>query len=397
MRRFVPLLLLFSAIPASAAAAPPRLLTPDEALARDAERYAARFGVGAEDALLALRKQFASTAITDRLRTQYRERLAGIYIEHQPRWGIVVVLTGTAAPPPMVIEEGGQSFPVRFVTGAPVTRDVALQVLDANRATLAQAVPGYRGAGYDTRTGRLIVMQRPGIDPRSADELASALYDRLGIPVRVRRLEASMANSAAVGGGRVEGPDNGRRWVCTTGYVVTDGARSGVTTAAHCPDTLTWRAPDGEERLLEFAGGWGTAYRDIQIHTRIGPAEPVFFSDRPKTEVRPVTSWITKPMTRSGDWLCLRGESSGYGCSEVELTDFAPPAELCGGLCSTSWVTVRGPECRRGDSGSPVFLGTTAYGVLKGGAYLAGGACAFYYYQSVDYLPEGWRLLTANR
>jgi hypothetical protein len=238
-------------------------------------------------------------------------------------------------------------------------------------------------------------MQRPGADPRSAEEVARRLYDLLGIPVRVRRLEAALTDSAAIGGGRVEGPADGRRWACTTGFVVTDGRQTGVSTAAHCPDVLTWRGPDGEERLLEFAGGWGTAYRDIQIHTRAGPVEGLFFSDKDKTLVRPVTSWATRPMTRVGDWLCLRGESSGYHCSEVELADFAPPAELCGGLCSSSWVAVRGPECRRGDSGSPVFVGTTAYGTLKGGAYRADGSCAFYYYQSVDYLPDGWRLVTA--
>jgi hypothetical protein len=99
-------------------------------------------------------------------------------------------------------------------------------------------------------------------------------------------------------------------------------------------------------------------------------------------------------MTRPGDWLCLRGESSGYACATVELTDFAPAGELCGGLCAASWVTMAGPNCRRGDSGAPIFSGTLAYGVLKGGAYLSGGACAFSFYQSVDYLPGSWRLVT---
>ena len=148
----------------------------------------------------------------------------------------------------------------------------------------------------------------------------------------------------------------------------------------------------GEERLLPMLGAWGAAQNDVQIHGGIGQADASLFSDTAKTTIRPVTSWATRPMTRPGDWLCLRGESSGYACSEVELTDFAPAGELCGGLCTNSWVTLRGPECRRGDSGAPIFLGTVAYGVLKGGAYLPGGACAFSYYQSVDYLPDDWRV-----
>jgi hypothetical protein len=259
-------------------------------------------------------------------------------------------------------------------------------------------IPGYRGAGVDPRTGGLVVMQRPGADGRAASEVEALLALRLGVPVRVRRLDALLQDSAAIGGGRVEGPNaDGRRFRCTTGFVVRNGAgQLGITTAAHCPDTLHWRAPDGEERLLPMLGAWGAAQNDIQIHGGVGPAEPLIFSDRDKGVTRPITSWATRPMTRPGDWLCLRGESSGYACSEVELTDFAPPADLCGGLCTSSWVTMRGPECRRGDSGAPIFLGSIAYGTLKGGAYTSGGGCAFSYYQSVDYLPDSWRVLTAR-
>jgi hypothetical protein len=77
----------------------------------------------------------------------------------------------------------------------------------------------------------------------------------------------------------------------------------------------------------------------------------------------------------------------------VELTDFAPPGELCGGPCDPTWVTVSGPKCRGGDSGGPNFNGTIAFGITKGGHYYPDGRCAFYYYMSTDYLPEGWRLL----
>ena len=122
-----------------------------------------------------------------------------------------------------------------------------------------------------------------------------------------------------------------------------------------------------------------------------GPA--LFFADTGRTVARPVTGWVTRPMTRSGDWVCKRGETSGASCAEIELADFAPPGELCGGLCSASWVTVKGPVCSRGDSGAPVFIGTTAVGVLKGGAFVENDGCAFYYYMSLDYLPGEWRVV----
>jgi hypothetical protein len=92
--------------------------------------------------------------------------------------------------------------------------------------------------------------------------------------------------------------------------------------------------------------------------------------------------------TRAGDFVCHRGERTGYTCGEVELIDFAPPGDLCGGPCAASWVTVAGPGCGGGDSGGPVFAGDTAFGIMKGGTWERNGRCAFYYYMSLDYLPQ---------
>ena len=99
---------------------------------------------------------------------------------------------------------------------------------------------------------------------------------------------------------------------------------------------------------------------------------------------------------RAGDFVCHRGERTGYSCAEVELTDFAPAGDLCGGACTPTWVTVGGPTCRSGDSGGPVFIGTTALGLVKGASYDAGGGCNFYYYMSTDFLPAGWSVLTQS-
>lgn len=397
MRPFF-VLLAALAVASPAAAADPVRLSPEQALAADAERYAATFGLSVAQAQQRLELQRASIAVTDALRVRYRDRLASISVAHRPDWHLLVRLTPGERPADTIETIAGLSIPVRFSVEAASTRVNALRLLDQYRYLLPRLIPGYRGAGVNPVTGGLVVMQRPGADERSPDEVEKLLAARLGLPVRVRRLDAVLVDSAAIGGGRVEGPNaEGRRFRCTTGFVVRDPAgKLGITTAAHCPDTLTWRAPDGEERLLPLLGAWGAAQNDIQIHSGIGPAEPLVFSDRDKAVVRPITSWATRPMTRPGDWLCLRGESSGYACSEVELTDFAPPADLCGGLCTSSWVTMRGPECRRGDSGAPIFLGSVAYGTLKGGAYTGSGGCAFSYYQSVDYLPDGWRVLTVR-
>jgi hypothetical protein len=60
------------------------------------------------------------------------------------------------------------------------------------------------------------------------------------------------------------------------------------------------------------------------------------------------------------------------------------------------WVTVAGPNCKSGDSGGPVFLGTTAIGIFKGGSGTASPRCNFYYFMSTDFLPRGWALRTTE-
>jgi hypothetical protein len=166
-----------------------------------------------------------------------------------------------------------------------------------------------------------------------------------------------------------------------------------VVTAAHCPDSLTYRDPAGAEIALEFVGQWGARYQDVQVHVGDIPGRPVFQTDRAGSAARPVTTWRNRASTRVGDAVCKRGETTGYSCSEVELVDFAPPADLCAGPCDPLWVSVAGPSCQAGDSGGPVFSGTTAFGIAKGASY-SNGRCNFYYYMSTDYLPEGWSLLT---
>nr|WP_294171139.1 hypothetical protein [uncultured Sphingomonas sp.] len=370
---------------------------PRAALGADAASYARTLGVPPKEAERRLDLQQASIAVTERLRTQFRDRLAGLFIDHGAGWRVVVLLKGEQPTLRLLLPAGDFKVPVELRGGATASRAEVLAAIDRHRGQIAAVVPGSRGMGHDPRTGELVVMQRMSSALRPAAEVEAELRRLTGVPTRLRQLQASFENAGAAGGSRVEGSDGGgRRWFCTTGFLVTDGSQLGVTTAAHCPDTLTYRGPDGEERLLKFTGGWGTAYRDVQVHTGVGNAAPLFFADQARSVARPVTGWLTRPMTRAGDWVCKRGEASGASCALVEMTDFAPPGELCGGLCSTSWVTVKGPQCNRGDSGAPVFIGTTALGVLKGGAFLQGGACAFYYYMSVDYLPGDWRLAVST-
>jgi hypothetical protein len=260
-------------------------------------------------------------------------------------------------------------------------------------------LPGARGAGYDQRTGQVVLLVTPADAAQfGVDAIRTGAEQLSGVPVRVSVNSLIESNMSVEGGVPVVGINllTHRRSRCTTGFVVTNGEVNAIATAAHCPDQLAYTNDDGSSVTLPMIGSWGAAYRDVQINGTSDAPQPLFYSDRSDGSVRAVETWRSLASTRAGDFVCHYGESSGYSCSTVELTDYAPPGELCGGPCSPTWVTVKGPSCIPGDSGGPVFSGDVAFGIAKGINRDEAGQCEFYYYMSTDFLPPPWRLLTVG-
>jgi hypothetical protein len=390
--------LLAGPVAAGAQAVPPVTLiqTPAEAFAQDALSYAQRFGVTQEEAAARLRALQASALVTDAVRRTYRDRLVGISIDHQPALRIAVLLTGTAPVADTSILVAGRVLPVIFRTGATASGDDVIRAMLQRGPELNALLPQARGMGLDPRSGELVILVRAA-DAARPD--LSAIRDRAerltGVKVRFDLADREVANLSLAGGARIEGihPADGRRYACTTGFVVTDGTRIGIATAAHCPDAVDYQDPAGGTVPLAFAGQWGARTQDVQVN--VGPAttQPLFYADRRHGALRTLAAARSRLSTRAGEWLCHYGESSGYSCAEVELTQFAPPGQLCGGACAPTWVTVRTNDCRSGDSGGPVFSGDVAFGITKGGSGGRGARCNFYFYMSTDFLPAEWRLM----
>ena len=365
-------------------------MTPTEAIAEDAGQYAVRFAVPNEEAVRRLRAQQATARVTDAIADEFRSRLAGISIEHTPQYRIVVLLTGTEP----VADRSAAGVPIVFRTGAKATRDQAIAAMGRHLIDLRTELPGARGAGYDQRTGEVVLLVPAADAARLGVDAIKARAEQLsGVPVRIVINDLIEQNAAIVGGGLVRGVTNGARYRCTSAFVVTDGSRTGMSTAAHCPDELAYDDGSGGETALPFVTQSGLAYQDVQINLAPDGTQPLFYSDRKAGSLRRLTSWRNQSSVRAGEFVCHWGESSGYSCAEVELTDYAPPGELCGGPCEPTWITVEGPNCVPGDSGGPVFSGTIAFGIAKGVNRTTDGRCNFYYYMSTDLLPPPWRLL----
>ncbi len=367
------------------------------ALAQDAAEYARIYTVPQDEAMRRLTAQQDSVAVTDAIAARYRDRLAGISVQHRPDYRVVVYLTGEAPVPATSIASGRTLVPVVFRTGARASRDRVVWAITYHQAAIRAALASPPSMGLDLRTGELVVIVGTAIAAADggADAIDAKLEALTGVPVQVRVLERTDVNLETVGGGRLSGisPVDGRRYRCTSGFAVTDGVRTGMTTAAHCLDAMTFTDRSGRTTPLDFVGQWGWGYHDVQILTGPVASRAAFHPDTGRALLRPVEARRAKGSTRAGDFVCHRGETTGYSCGEVELLDFAPAGELCGGACLPTWVTVAGPNCKGGDSGGPVFSGTTAFGIVKGGSYRRDRSCAFYYYMSLDYLPSPWSLL----
>jgi streptogrisin C len=369
--------------------------TRGQALAEDAAQYAGQFRVAPDEALRRLKAQQDSAAVTEAIAREFADRLAGISIEHSPEYRIVVLLTGSAP----VADRAAAGVPVIFRTGAKATHAEAIAAMRRHLIDLRSELPGARGAGYDQRTGEVVLLITPADAARYGPDAIRARAERIsGVPVRIVVNQLNESNMSIEGGGRVEGlnPLTNRRGRCTTGFVVTNGEINAITTAAHCPDQLTYVGDDGPSAVLPMIGSWGLGYRDVQINGSADSPDPYFYANHGANALRAVETWRSVAGTRAGEFVCHYGESSGYSCATVELTDYAPPGDLCGGPCSPTWVTVSGPSCVPGDSGGPVFSGGVAFGIAKGINRDDGGRCLFYYYMSTDYLPPPWRVLTVG-
>ena len=370
------------------------VLSQVEALAEDAVQYAALFRVTPNEALRRLKAQQSSIPATDAIGREFADRLAGISIEHAPAYRIVVLLTGDQA----VADRSANGVPIVFRTGAKATHAQAVDAMRKHLIDLRSDLPNARGAGYDQRTGEVVLLvTRADADRYGVAAIRSRAEHVSGVPVRVVINELNESNMSVDGGGRVEGLNlqTNRRNLCTTAFVVTNGETNAIATAAHCPDELIYVDRDGSSVTLPMIGSWGAGYQDLQINGSPNSPNPLFYSNRGAGTLRRLVSWRNVASTRAGDFVCHYGESSGYSCATVELTDYAPPGDLCGGPCSPTWVTVHGPNCIAGDSGGPVFSGEVAFGVAKGVNRAGSGQCLFYYYMSTDYLPAPWRLLVA--
>lgn len=380
----------------AAAAQPPpelgKILSYEEALDVDAAYLAKSGEVSKSEAMRRLRVQQHAGDISEKIRTRYADRLAGIYIEHEPASRLVVRLTGNDPVRPEFHQFDGDQLEVSYLTGAEHTFQDLQQRFEATFGALQARVPGLQGGYVDERTGEVVVEVVRGKVATSASTLASEAAVNFGVRTRVVELEEPTVQQAIFGGGDLDFQRGGQWYICTGAFVVHQPStgRYGELTAGHCqPDSgvFDYIGHDGAFHLLTHVArqysniadiGW--ARRDPTV--AVGPW---FWANN---QYRQLTGRRTRTSTNVGDQVCRFGRMGGYGCATVFSTSYNP-GPICGpnvpgtGTCAATYVGLNSPVnlCQGGDSGGPWFISTVAAGVHTAGNPSA-GLCV---YTSTDY------------
>ncbi|WP_227574856.1 S1 family peptidase [Acinetobacter calcoaceticus] len=382
-------------------------------LKSDSARYAQLTKTDPEKAYRRFLTEDYSAKVVEELRAKYKDRLAGIYIEHEPYSRVVVKLVGNskernktiAIPQPQFYKLNQSSIPldlkVEFQENSQYTTQQLNQILDSNLSEINKIFPNLQGSYVDEKTGEIVLTIL-----RTNDDLTklNKVKNLLRLPVRLMYVGAPLSREAVRGSGTII--NSTTKEGCTTGFVVkqSSGTTTGVSTAGHCGQntaTASYTGVDGAAHTLTPQSSSLTGTTDVKWYTTNGTNEPKFYANSTTTP-RTLTGKRSQASTAVGQNYCHYGITTGFSCGDVTSVAYKPAGSngspLCGPTqniqCSNTWIALVPPSnspglaCDEGDSGGPWFISTVAVGIHSMGASRGSaiGQCDLAIYMSTDRL-----------
>ncbi len=350
---FVPGLLVSLAAAAAAAQVLDDPLS-DEALLQDAASYAADHGVGLDEAAFRLGVQLHGGLgeLEHRLAEGEPERFAGLWLEHEPEFRVVVRMTDLAAAP-RVRALAGKGVLADLLEVRPAVHSLA--GLEAAQAA-AHHLAGQLGVTVESQID--VYGNRVELYAVEADLLQASLAQRgLRLPegvavVAVERL--SSPDQVTLLGGRPLS-------TCTGAFTVRSSAgQHGLLTAAHCGNAQSFSGVSLPFRAEDQSGN-----QDVQWHSATC-GMPVADDFDSGIGIRDVTGIQTRANQAIGSYVCKHGMTTGYTCGYIESKTYAPSYVSS---AASTFVRVDGRTVNLsspGDSGGPWFVETLAYGTHSG-------------------------------
>lgn len=337
-----------------ASAMPQNSLDMRSAYMDDAEIYAANMGISIEEARYHLHMQDVAGNLEAKLTRNEAETFAGLWIEHSPKFQIVVLFTRNPEQKirPYITKNIASLLNVR-------TANVSLENL---RRTQKQANITMRDLKIPVESEINIYENNVEffVAESNAPKMESALQSDM-LPfsehVKINFIQKLGNTEAVIYGGLPLS-------ACNTGFAVQNSTLDvrGITTAGHCSNSLKYSG-----KSLTFEKELYTGSYDVQWHTPPGFTVTNKIQVSSNGTTRNITATKHRTNQVVGGYVCKYGSVTGYTCGYISSKTF------CGAVssCAATFIRVDNTAgyddlSSSGDSGSPWFTSNTAYGIHHG-------------------------------
>ena len=318
----------------------------------DAGAYAAAFGMDADEAALRLVLQRQAGDLDAVLAATEKESFAGLYIQHEPEFRVIVQFTDRGAEERLKSRVAGT--PLAGLVEARRVR-FSLEDLEKRRETTrAQS----RAAGVAFNSDIDVVANRAELHVIEADKLQARLAAagaRVPEGVMVKRVSRLAQPETTIRGGVALS-------TCTAGFTVRNNTTGelGVSTAAHCGNTQYYQGVSLPFRLED-----NNTDQDVQWHSACDLFDVTNEIEIGSGAVRTITGTMPRNNQAVGSVVCKYGMTTGYTCGTISSKTFD-----LGANHNATFVRVNNyPSANlseAGDSGGPWFVEGYAYGTHFG-------------------------------
>jgi len=375
----------------------------EQARASSIQMMGRSFGISPAAAASRLNIEEHTPDIVERIRTQFANRLAGVYIEHAPTHRLVVRLTGFQPVQQQFYQFGNDQLVVDYQVGAEHTFADLQKRFERGFAGLKTRLPQLQSGYVDERTGQLVlevVNDQPRVASAklaTASDTAAARTARaqqqqlgnnyFGVATRVEPI-GRIANQAIKGSGNLDATGV----QCTGAFTVKNNALTpvyGLLTAGHCQAaTLNYTEVNTIMPItaLTWVATKNDASSDIGWASVSTTATDAVNSFHNGSMFITAGSPLSKTSTLVGQGMCHYGRSltsKGGVCGTVQSKAYNP-----GSICGTSGTSACSPvfvavdvattsACQPEDSGGNWFTGDRPAGIHKAADPSISGRCVY--------------------
>jgi len=320
----------------------------------DVEEYGLEYGVPAEEAANRLEMQMAAGELEERLSLAEPEAFAGLWLEHEPEFRVVVAFTLPEAEGDLLLEEIARGSPVQgFIDARHAPH--SLQRLRAD----AEVVIGKLRDQVLFDMGLDVI--NSSVEVYVASSEAAEIAAGKSLPATVRLVQVghlARPEASVYAGLRLDaGP-------CTSGFSVKEagGNRFGISTAGHCPNPQSIQGNVFPRQEQKISGS-----HDAEWLTTPGFVDQPRIYDGIYDSNTPYYRWVKSKTGRGNQplqsWVCKYGRVTGYNCGTLVDKDYRV-SHFSNANPTFMRVNRSGIDLsQQGDSGGPWFVGTSAWGI----------------------------------